>query len=529
MSLPIERIQTDFLVLGTGVAGLRAVAALGEAGSEKVLVATKGKISDSNTEHAQGGVAVVLSDEDTVSLHYEDTLGAGAGLCNAGAVRVLTEEGPRYIEELIAWGAAFDKKGGTLHFSREGAHSARRVLHAGGDSTGREVMRILKRRAEGCQNVQVLDNTFALDLLVEDGACTGAELLTAEGKRLVVEARATLLATGGAGRVFLETTNPPVATGDGPAIAYRAEAALMDLEFFQFHPTVLYQTGAPRFLLTEALRGEGGRLMNVRGEPFMKKYHDLGDLAPRDVVSRSILLEANLTHHPCVYLDMTHLGAAFVKKRFPNVYETCLSCSVDITKARAPVLPAAHYFMGGVWTDLWGRTTVENLYAAGEAASTGVHGANRLASNSLLEGLVYGARVAQAMREDSPRLKRASGALPEFKEHYIQPEVKRDILTLSWEKIGISRSQRTLQSAVEHMERVLPTLEGRFAEQWAGEVQNIALDVLLMARCALAREESRGAHSREDFPETLPAWEHRHSFVSREGLWHGDADAARKP
>jgi L-aspartate oxidase len=523
------------------VAGLRAVAALAEAGPAaagpgQVLVATKGKISDSNTEHAQGGVAAVLSDEDTVSLHYEDTLRAGAGLCHAGAVRVLTEEGPRCIEELIAWGAAFDKKGGALHFSREGAHSARRVLHAGGDSTGREVMRVLKLKAEGCPNVRVLANTFALELLIEDGACVGAELLTAEGKRLVVEARATLLATGGAGRVFLETTNPPVATGDGPAMAYRAGAALMDMEFFQFHPTVLYQTGAPRFLLTEALRGEGGRLMNVHGEPFMKKYHEQGDLAPRDVVSRSILLEARLTHHPCVYLDVTHLGAAFLKKRFPNVYKTCLSCGVDITKARAPVLPVAHYFMGGVWTDLRGRTTVKNLYAVGEAAATGVHGANRLASNSILEGLVYGTRVAQAMRESAPRRKRAASAVssarrggPELKEHYIQPEMKRDILTLSWEKMGIFRSRRTLQSAVEHMERVLPTLKGRFAEPWACEVQNIALNALLMARCALAREESRGAHSREDFPETLPAWEQKHSFVGRKGLWHGDADAARKP
>jgi L-aspartate oxidase len=511
----MEILSTDFLILGSGVAGLQAAVHLAPYG--KVLLLTKSKVSESSSEYAQGGVAVVLSDEDSLELHYEDTIRAGAGLCHPDAVQILVQEGPAAAEELIQHGARFDTTGSQLAFTKEAAHSAKRVLHAGGDATGHEVMRVLRERSQRKSSVEVRSHAFVRDLRIQDGICAGAFFTSSDtGQHCAVAAKAVLLATGGAGRLFLETTNPPVATGDGLAMAYRAGAVLADLEFYQFHPTALYLTGAPRFLLTEALRGEGGRLVNLHGEPFMKKYHESGDLAPRDVVARSILLEARLTNHPCAYLELAHLGEDFIRRRFPAVHRTCQAYGLDISKQRVPILPAAHYAMGGVWTDVGCATTMPGLYAAGEVACNGVHGANRLASNSLLEGLVFGKRAAASMlKASAPRPRKETLQEPRFTEHFIQPETKRDILTLAWEKVGVFRRKHGLERAIEHLERLLPTLEGDFSEPWAAEVQNIALNVWLMARSALAREESRGAHYRDDCPDHDPRLDGIHSFASK--------------
>ncbi len=374
-------------------------AAIELAGAGSVLVVAKDSLQESSSEYAQGGIAVALSDEDDISLHEADTLAAGDGLCNAAAVRVLVSEGPARIEELIRWGAEFDREGSKLLFAREGAHSRSRVLHSHGDSTGREIARTLYQTAAARPGVRFEGFTAVVDLLMEEGRVAGALILDARRGALVpVLARATLLATGGLGRVYADTTNPDVATGDGVAMAWRAGAVISDIEFVQFHPTALHLEGAPRFLLSEALRGEGARLLNVRGERFMPHYHPLAELAPRDVVSRAIVSEMRRTGAPHVLLDISGRGD-FVRRRFPRIHSTCLAYGIDLDREPAPVCPAAHYAMGGVWTDLDGRTTLEGLWAAGEAACTGVHGANRLASNSLLEGVVYGARAGASMRD----------------------------------------------------------------------------------------------------------------------------------
>src|SRR5436305_1146058 len=381
----------DFLVIGAGVAGLRAGIDLATAGS--VLVIAKDTLRESSSEYAQGGIAVALSDDDEVELHEQDTLQAGDGLCDRAAVRTLVEEGPAAIQELIEWGAAFDREGSDLAFTREGAHSRNRILHAHGDSTGREIARTLYRKAASLPNI-TFRSFAAITALVTGDGVEGAVLA-----QEIVRARAVLLATGGLGAVYRNTTNPDVATGDGVAVAYRAGAEIQDIEFVQFHPTALRLEGAPSFLLSEALRGEGARLLNTAGERFMERYHPLGELAPRDVVSRAIVAEMRRTGGAHVWLDITHRGSDFVRARFPRIYETCLRYGIDLGAAPAPVHPAAHYAMGGVRTDLDGRTNVERLYAAGEAACTGVHGANRLASNSLLEGVVFADHAAADARD----------------------------------------------------------------------------------------------------------------------------------
>ena len=360
MSTMAEIIKADFLVIGSGVAGLRAAIELGKAG--EVVLLTKDLPDESNTGYAQGGIAVALSDEDEVSLHYEDTIRAGDGLCFPEAVKVLVEEGVRCIQELIEWGTAFDKQGSRLSFTREAAHSRSRVLHASGDSTGREILRVLLKKAYSNPRILFRPHSFCLDLVVEDGKARGAYFLE-EGRPEVktVLARSTVLATGGAGQVYSETTNPDLATGDGIAMAHRAGALLSDMEFVQFHPTALYLLGQPRFLLTEAIRGEGGYLRNIDCARFMQHYHDAAELAPRDVVSRAIVAEMKRTHSKFAYLDLTHLNGEFVKKRFPLIYSTCLNYNIDITVDMIPVHPAAHYLMGGVSTDLQGRTSLPNL------------------------------------------------------------------------------------------------------------------------------------------------------------------------
>src|SRR5215469_14403740 len=381
--------ETDFIVVGAGIAGLRASVELASAG--RVLCLAKREVTESNTQYAQGGIAAALSDDDEVSLHLDDTLRAGDGLCNEEAARVLVEEGPARIEELIEWGTQFDRAGSKIAFTREGAHSRSRVLHAHGDSTGREIGRALYLKAAAQTNITFREFEFTTELLVSDGVVHGVRLLDQDGRFHQIYSRAVLLATGGLGQVYSNTTNPAVATGDGVAMAHRAGAEISDMEFVQFHPTALYLKNAPRFLLSEALRGEGAYLRDIELKRFMPKYHELAELAPRDVVARAIAHELELQQRPdaAVYLDLTHLPADRVRSRFPTIYATCMRYNIDIATELVPIRPAAHYSMGGVRTDLDGRTSVPGLYAAGEVACTGVHGANRLASNSLLEGLVY--------------------------------------------------------------------------------------------------------------------------------------------
>ena len=389
----------DGIIVGGGVAGLRAAIGLASAG--RVLVLTKAAPAESNTGYAQGGIAAAMGDDDSPSLHGADTIRAGDGLCDEAAVRVLVEHGPHYVRELIEWGARFDLDAdGRPALGREAAHSVRRVLHAG-DATGREIGRVLWECVRMLPSVETIDHALVTEVLVEDGLAVGVRYFDAAGTSRAVRAGATLLATGGAGQVFSETTNPAVATGDGIAFGFVAGARVVDLEFVQFHPTALNQPGAPRFLISEALRGEGARLVNGRGDPFMKRYHPDGDLAPRDVVARSIAHQSQTTGDP-VFLRLEHLDAGFVKRRFPTIAAMCAQIGLDLARDPIPVGPAAHYMMGGVDTDEWGRTSVPGLYAAGEVACTGLHGANRLASNSLLEGLVFGARAAEAMI-DAPK------------------------------------------------------------------------------------------------------------------------------
>ncbi len=526
--------RPDYVVVGSGVAGLRGAIELSTAGS--VLVLAKADLSESATAYAQGGIAVALSDEDEIGLHEQDTINAGDGLCSPEAVNLLVEEGPKYITQLIEWGTEFDRAGTKLAFTREAAHSRSRILHARGDSTGREISRALLARAHSIPHLHLRAHAFTTDLIVEKGRVAGLRFLDeTDGTHHEVRSGAILLATGGLGQLYRETTNPEVATGDGMAIAFEAGATLSDMEFVQFHPTALLIKGAPRFLLSEALRGEGGILRNANLERFMKRYHEAQELAPRDIVARAIVSEMHRTQSEYVYLDLTAKKQDSLQKRFPRIYETCLSYGLDLASDLAPVCPAAHYMMGGVKTDLWGRTSLPGLYAAGETAATGVHGANRLASNSLLEGLVFGARAGQAMIKDAPVAKRSGAALPgspapkpgnfadsrtakaagkvETKHpHGTALEKIRDVM---WKQVGILRSGKDLSAAIEKLRGLeIPSCEkpGR-AEK---ELHNLHSLALLIARSALAREESRGSHYRSDFPYRNDEDFDKHSAVERD-------------
>ena len=521
----IETISTDFLIIGSGIAGLRAAIEVARAGS--VILLTKDLPNESNTEWAQGGIAVALSDEDEVSLHYEDTLRAGDGLCSQEAAKVLVEEGIQYINELIEWGTAFDRDGVQLSFSKEAAHSRSRVLHANGDSTGREIIRVLLKKALASPSVTLRPHCFTVDLISKDGAICGALFVDEQQRKLKrVIAQCTILASGGAGQVYAETTNPDLATGDGLAMAHRAGALLTDMEFLQFHPTALYLKGAPRFLLTEAIRGEGGYLRNVDCERFMRQYHEMGDLAPRDVVSRAIVAEMKRTSSSFVYLDLTHLDSNVVRKRFPKVYSTCLNYNIDMTVDMIPTHPAAHYLMGGVKTDLMGRTSLENLYAAGEVACTGVHGANRLASNSLLEGLVYGARTGKSAVSDHRRTLPAGLAAENHSlaEGYWDAtrlqETKRAVQRLMWEKVGILRDGRELKEALRHLVHLGSQYKSPSMLRAQAELSNLITVAELIIVSAMAREESRGAHYRSDHPYKNDAKFGKHSVIS--SLCHVD-------
>jgi L-aspartate oxidase len=526
--------RADYAVVGSGVAGLRAAIELSTAGS--VLVLAKADLSESATAYAQGGIAVALSDEDEICLHEQDTINAGDGLCRPEVVALLVEEGPKYITQLIEWGTEFDRAGTKLAFTREAAHSRSRILHAHGDSTGREISRALLARAHGIPHLHLRAHAFTTELIVEKKRVVGLRFLDeTDGTHQEVRAGAILLATGGLGQLYRETTNPEVATGDGMAIAFEAGAVLSDMEFVQFHPTALLIKGAPRFLLSEALRGEGGILRNANLERFMKHYHEAQELAPRDVVARAIVSEMHRTQTEYVYLDLTAKKQEFLQKRFPRIYETCLSYGLDLASDLAPVCPAAHYMMGGVKTDLWGQTSLPGLYAAGETAATGVHGANRLASNSLLEGLVFGARAGQAMIKDAPVKKRSGAALPgspapkpgnstdsRVAKSRGKPETKHlgamaleKIRDVMWKQVGILRSGKDLSGAIEKLRGVeMPGCEkpGRGEK----ELHNLHALALLIARSALAREESRGSHYRSDFPYRNDEDFGKHSAVERD-------------
>jgi L-aspartate oxidase len=527
MTLSQQTYQVDYAVVGSGVAGVRAAIELSNAGS--VLVLAKSDLSDSATAWAQGGIAVALSDEDEIGLHEQDTIAAGDGLCNADAVALLVEEGPKYITQLIEWGTEFDRAGTKLAFTREAAHSRSRILHAHGDSTGREISRALLARAHKIPNLHLRPHAFTTELILENGRAVGVRFVDEEdGSLHELRAGAVLLATGGLGQLYRETTNPEVATGDGMAIAYDAGVVLSDMEFVQFHPTALAIKGAPRFLLSEALRGEGGVLRNINLERFMKRYHEAQELAPRDVVARAIVSEMHRTTSQHVYLDMTAKPKEFLEKRFPRIFATCMSYGLDLSADLAPVSPAAHFMMGGVKTDLWGRSSLPGLYAAGETALTGVHGANRLASNSLLEGLVFGARAGDAMIKDAPGSKKKQGQLPgttapknwnevekkpnSEKKLRAMPEAMAKLRDLMWRHVGILRDGKELRGAIETLKEMEIAPGGKDARADC-ELKNLHALGELIARSALAREESRGSHYRGDFPYRDDEGFQKHSVI----------------
>jgi L-aspartate oxidase len=497
-------VRGDFLVIGSGIAGLRAAISLAETGD--VVMLTKADPRESNTGYAQGGIAAAVGPDDSPDLHFADTIAAGDGLCVDNAVRVLVDDGPKYVRQLIEWGVGFDRDPtGNPALGREAAHSVRRVLHAR-DTPGREIGRVLWQKVQSHPRVRVFDDALAMSLTTRDGECRGAVFVDRDGRVDRVDAARTLIATGGAGQVFRETTNPAIATGDGIAMAFEAGARVADLEFIQFHPTALNVEGAPRFLLSEALRGEGAWLVNAAGERFVHRYESAGDLASRDLVARAIVREVERTGAP-VFLSMAHLDHEYVRRRFPAITEACRRVGLDLATDRIPVSPAAHYVMGGIETDLDGRTSIAGLFAAGEAACTGVHGANRLASNSLLEGLVFGARAAAAMAgpirptgffavvgEPVPLQTDCSAGAP----------VAHAVRDLMWRHAGLLRSRETLEGLVARLSSwrrfLTHTRPESAADRDFRRLSSLVTVSVLIARAALRREESRGGHFRTDFP-----------------------------
>lgn len=504
----LPQIFTDFLVIGSGVAGLRAALTACEHGD--VIVLAKGRAELSNTSWAQGGIAAVMDESDTVGDHIQNTLDAGAGLCDEDVVRRIIAAAPACMEELIALGMKFDRDtAGQLLLGREGGHTAHRILHAEGDATGAVLAKTLIAATRSKDRIRLFDECFALDFLTEPdgGRCLGAITHHPKYGLQVIWARATLLASGGCGQVYRETTNPPVATGDGLAMAYRAGAEVADLEFMQFHPTTLYIAGASRWLITEAVRGEGAYLVNRRGERFMQSVHPMAELAPRDVVSRAILQE---TAKPGggVFLDARHIGSPRLAKRFPGITTLLAKFQMDGGKDLVPIRPAAHYMIGGVWADDCGRTTLPGLFTCGEAACTGLHGANRLASNSLLEGLVCGdsaAKTAAASLADSPRMpiKLVSDIRLSDRSELDLHDVRTSLRSAMWRNVGIERDGARLPEVADAMDRwARYTLDKIFDDRSGWEIQNMLWVAALMVRSAAWREESRGTHYRIDQPQS---------------------------
>ncbi len=511
----LPRIEKDVIIVGAGIAGL--FTAIKAAETSKVIMITKKSMLDSNTRHAQGGIAAVISDEDSFAFHRQDTLIAGAGLCTPEAVDALVQEGPDGVRDLIAMGTQFDIENGAYALTKEGAHSHRRILHANGDATGAEIVRALSEKAAAHPNIEIWNDHFVIDLITANNECFGALVQKSDGHRVFVSGKATVLCTGGAGQLFRYTTNPDVATGDGVAIAYRAGAYVRDMEFIQFHPTSLCYPGAPRFLISEAVRGEGAVLRNMKGERFMSQYHPQLELAPRDVVARAIVSEMEQTKSTFVYLDITHEPAELIKHRFPTIYEYCLSYGLDMTTDWIPVAPAAHYMMGGVKTGLQGETSVGRLFACGEVSSTGVHGANRLASNSLSEAIVFGRRIVEAIEQlSSPVIPEDIGCDRHRTNSSNTAVVER---RLKLQKImlrhaGLRRSMTGLTKGYEELQRQLPVLDTHLSKREEYEFANLLVCALLTTQAAMERSESRGGHYREDFPE-------RDDLVWRKHMdWH---------
>lgn len=511
ISLSTAGLRTSpFLVIGSGIAGLYTALKLAELA--EVTLITKEALEESNTSYAQGGIAVALSPDDSPDLHYADTIRAGAGLCLPPAVDLLVKEGPERVKELIAWGVPFDAEAGAFVMTREAAHSFSRVLHADGDATGREISNVLAQRVCAHPRITVKENHFAVALLTGEAGCYGVLALDEKGEQTGFLAEATILATGGCGQIYADTTNPAVATGDGLALAFLAGAPVADLEFIQFHPTALHLAEAPRFLISEAVRGEGGILRNRKGVRFMPSYHHQAELAPRDVVARSVWLEMANTDADHVLLDLSLLSADLIKRRFPNIYETCLRYGLDITKAPIPVAPAAHYMMGGVAVDLHGRTGLPRLFACGEVANPGVHGANRLASNSLLDGLVFGHRIFDYLQSHRWTATSAPAELTAVVPAETNPEnLAADQLALkalASANLGIIRRKEDLLNAQRHLAPATPATPVHLSRHYL-ELQNMRLLVRLMLDAALARQESRGSHYRADYPDPDPAWTKR--------------------
>ncbi len=508
----VTPVKTDFLVIGVGVAGLRAAIAASQWG--KVLILHKGPRLESNSEYAQGGIAVALGRGKSLRSHYQDTLAAGRGLCHPKAVQVLVEDGVQQIEALISWGARFDKINGQFAWAREGAHHQERILRARGDRTGSELIRVLVREIKKRKNIEIRHSHFAMDLICDQTqTCHGAWVIDEEsGQIKPFFARAVILATGGAGQIYQRTTNPPVATGDGIAMALRAGAPVEDMEFFQFHPTALASPPAPSFLLSEAMRGEGGLLRNMEGKAFMDRYHPEAELAPRDLVTQAIWEEMQHGKLSHVFLDMTGLRPAFIKKRFPSIYGTCLQYGIDITRERIPVGPSAHYLMGGVKTNLQGETAIHGLWAVGETACTGAHGANRLASNSLLEALVFGARAGEALGQapavefdEAVKISSWDTRPPDSTYLPIQNELRE----IMWKEVGILRSRASLQKAIRKIQTWGPVFTKNDPRRLAMETRNMLWVSAAVIESALRRPESVGAHVRKDFPESKSSPEHQ--------------------
>ncbi len=536
----MAEIQTDFLIIGSGIAGLSTAIKLSELGT--VALVSKREFLDGATSFAQGGIAAVMSSDDSFDLHVEDTLIAGAGLCKEDVVRGVIEEAPARIKELIEWGMSFTRDGKEEDHSSnqayelglEGGHSRRRVLHAG-DFTGAEIAKTLLQKAQSCRNIQFFEYHIAIDLITTEKLggsppyqALGAYVLDRRGQRVLTFSarRATLLATGGAGKVYLYTSNPDVATGDGIAMAYRAGALIANMEFVQFHPTCLYHPDAKSFLISEALRGEGGVLRLQDGTVFMGTYHPSKELAPRDVVARAIDNELKKRGDPCVYLDIRQKGEAFIKRRFPTIYQQCLRFGIDITRDMIPVVPAAHYFCGGVRTDAVGQTTIHRLWALGEVSCTGLHGANRLASNSLLEGLVFAHRAYEAIRTgQEPTATPVQlpawnpGKARNSDEQVVITQNWDEIRQLMWNYVGIVRSDRRLERAYRRIQLLQQEIHEYYWDFLITpdliELRNIATAAELVIRSAMARKESRGLHFNLDHPKKDESLAGRDTLLER--------------
>ena len=510
--------QYDYIIVGSGIAGLYTALLAKEQGS--VLIITKGSIDDCNTKYAQGGIAAAIGKNDSLELHFKDTIAAGDGLCDEGAVRILVNEAPDRITDLVNFGVPFDTLDGEIALTREAAHSVPRILHAGGDATGEHIEVTLSNQVRSSK-IQVLEDCLTTEIWVEKGKARGVKAFDCHtGSMEEFECRFLILATGGAGQLFKFNTNSDVATGDGIALAFRAGAEIVDMEFFQFHPTALRLPGVTPFLISEAVRGEGGILRNVEGHRFMPDYAPEGELAPRDVVARSILYEMEKTGSDRVFIDITHLSPYVTTTRFPHIYRFCLDHGFDITKGLVPVAPAAHYTMGGIKTNSWGETNIAGLFAAGETACTGVHGANRLASNSMLEVLVFSKRIMERTRKEikpkAPTTRQSKEVHHSLSRRQVAEAAPAPSLSalqqLHWDKVGIIRDRKSLTEAADTLSAWQESLP-QPTDRPSYELNNLVLTGRLVTEAALLRKESRGAHFRSDFPKSSPQWQRHITFT----------------